>query len=115
MVSCDDHKSRQLDVVEQSVGISYDGRKTFTANEVLGVARFLNEHTFVCPLCRKISFPEVGMNAEGEIYMCHSEVMVTGINDSIAEFLPKRACVNCKPKLTKMTGNLNSIIAKIKG
>ena len=69
MLVCGDQR-RDIEVVEQSAATSFESKHRFTAEEVVSIVELFKRSTFQCPICRKIIFPDIGINPAGELYFC---------------------------------------------
>lgn len=112
MVVCDDQR-KNIEVVEQSAATSFESEHHFTAEEVVSIVELFKRSTFQCPICKKIIFPEIGINPAGELYTVHEEIFAYGARGAVKEWLPEKACKDCKPKFDGMAKKLNQILSKM--
>lgn len=111
MLVCGDQR-RDIEVVEQSAATSFESKHHFTAEEVVSIVELFKRSTFQCPICRKIIFPDIGINPAGELYTVHDEIFAYGARGAVKEFLPAKSCKDCKTKFDNMAKKLNQILSK---
>lgn len=112
MICVNGDQRKDIEVIEQSAATSFGREHRFTAEEVVSIVELFKRSTFQCPICKKIIFPDIGINPAGELYTVHEEIVAYGARDAVKEFLPVKSCKDCKPKFNNMAKKLNQILSK---
>lgn len=111
MLVIDDSCQRGIEVVEMSASMAFESDHLFTAEEVVMILQSYKDNTFQCPICKRIVFPDVGINQADELYVTHGHVFAHHIT-GVTEFMPDRACINCASAYKKQAKSLNAILEK---